>query len=68
MSFQRLLPLTQRKEGQPERSGSWILNLVFYMDVYRSGGTNVEFTLLLDNALNHPQSSFRRSAPADSWT
>jgi len=43
------------KKGSLKGPGTWILNLAFYKDVYHTTGTNVEFTVLLDNALNHPQ-------------
>jgi hypothetical protein len=47
--------LGNAKKGSLKGPGTWILNLAFYKTVFRNGGTNVEFTLLMDNALNHPQ-------------
>jgi hypothetical protein len=43
------------KKGSILGPGTWILNLAFYKDIVRTKDLNVEFTALLDNALNHPQ-------------
>ena len=43
------------KKGSLKGPGTWIVNLAFYKDLFRSRGTTVEFTALLDNAFNHPQ-------------
>lgn len=47
--------LGNAKKGSLKGPGTWILNLAFYKTVFRTTGTNVEFSLLMDNALNHPQ-------------
>jgi len=43
------------KKGSLKGPGTWILNLAFYKDIFRTAGTTVELTALLDNAFNHPQ-------------
>ena len=43
------------KKGSLKGPGTWIVNLGVYKDIIRTRGMNVEFTALLDNALNHPQ-------------
>jgi hypothetical protein len=43
------------KKGSLRGPGTWIVNLAFYKDLFRSRETTVEFTALLDNAFNHPQ-------------
>ena len=43
------------KKGSLKGPGTWIVNLGFYKDLFRSHDTTVEFTALLDNAFNHPQ-------------
>jgi hypothetical protein len=43
------------KKGSVKGPGTWIVNLGFYKDIFRSRDTTVEFTALLDNAFNHPQ-------------
>ncbi len=47
--------LGNAKKGSLLGPGTWIVNLAFYKDVIHTRGVNVEFTALLDNALNHPQ-------------
>jgi hypothetical protein len=47
--------LGNAKKGSLKGPGTWILNLAFYKTVFRSNATNVEFSVLMDNALNHPQ-------------
>lgn len=47
--------LGNAKKGSLKGPGTWIVNLAFYKDIIRTRGTTVEFTALLDNALNHPQ-------------
>jgi hypothetical protein len=48
--------LGNAKRGSLRGPGTWIANFAFYKDVFRSaGGTQVEFTAMLDNAFNHPQ-------------
>ena len=47
--------LGNAKKGSLKGPGTWILNLAFYKTVFRHNATNVEFSLLMDNALNHPQ-------------
>ena len=43
------------KKGSLKGPGTWIVNLAFYKDLFRARGTQVEFSVLLDNAFNHPQ-------------
>jgi hypothetical protein len=43
------------KKGSLKGPGTWIVNLGFYKDLFRARGTQVEFSVLLDNAFNHPQ-------------
>ena len=43
------------KKGSLKGPGTWIVNFAFYKDIFRSRGTTVEFSALLDNAFNHPQ-------------
>jgi hypothetical protein len=43
------------KKGSLKGPGTWIVNFAFYKDLLRTHGTAVEFTVLLDNAFNHPQ-------------
>ena len=47
--------LGNAKKGSVTGPGTWILNLAFYKDIVRTRGATVEFSALLDNALNHPQ-------------
>ena len=48
--------LGNAKKGSLKGPGTWIANFAFYKDVFRTaGGTQVEFTAMLDNAFNHPQ-------------
>ena len=47
--------LGNAKKGSVRGPGTWIVNLAFYKDIVRTKGATVEFTALLDNALNHPQ-------------
>jgi hypothetical protein len=47
--------LGNAKKGSVEGPGTWIVNLAFYKTVLRTKGATVDFTALLDNALNHPQ-------------
>jgi hypothetical protein len=47
--------LGNAKKGSVKGPGTWIVNLAFYKDIVRTNGVTVEFTALLDNALNHPQ-------------
>jgi hypothetical protein len=47
--------LGNAKKGSLKGPGTWILNLALYKDVVRTKGVTVEATVLLDNALNHPQ-------------
>ena len=50
-----LRTLGTAKKGSLKGPGTWIVNLAFYKDLFRTRGTTVEFTALLDNAFNHPQ-------------
>ena len=43
------------KKGSLKGPGTWIANFAFYKDIVRTSGMQVEFTAMLDNALNHPQ-------------
>jgi hypothetical protein len=47
--------LGNAKKGSVTGPGTWILNLAFYKNIVRTRGTTIEFSALLDNALNHPQ-------------
>lgn len=47
--------LGNAKKGSLNGPGTWIVNLAFYKDIFRGHGTTAEFTVLLDNAFNHPQ-------------
>ena len=47
--------LGNAKKGSVLGPGTWIVNLAFYKDILRTGGTTVQFSALLDNAFNHPQ-------------
>jgi hypothetical protein len=47
--------LGNAKKGSILGPGTWIVNLAFYKDIVRMRGTTVQFSALLDNALNHPQ-------------
>ena len=47
--------LGNARKGSVRGPGTWIVNFAFYKDIVRTGRTTVEFTALLDNALNHPQ-------------
>jgi hypothetical protein len=47
--------LGNAKKGSVVGPGTWIVNLAFYKTIARARGTTVDFTALLDNALNHPQ-------------
>jgi len=43
------------KRGSLKGPGTWVVNLAFYKDLFRTRGATVEFTALLDNAFDHPQ-------------
>jgi hypothetical protein len=47
--------LGNAKKGSVLGPGTWIVNLAFYKDILRTRGATVQFSALLDNALNHPQ-------------
>ncbi len=47
--------LGNAKKGSLTGPGTWIVNLAFYKDILRTRGTTTELSVLLDNALNHPQ-------------
>jgi hypothetical protein len=47
--------LGNAKKGSVRGPGTWIVNFAFYKDLVRTHGATVEFTAMLDNALNHPQ-------------
>jgi hypothetical protein len=47
--------LGNAKKGSILGPGTWILNLGFYKDIVRVRGASVQFSAMLDNALNHPQ-------------
>jgi hypothetical protein len=49
--------LGNAKKGSVLGPGTWIVNFAFYKDIIRTRSVNAEFTVLLDNAFNHPQFS-----------
>ena len=47
--------LGNAKKGSLLGPGTWVANFAFYKDVVRHNGFNLQFSVLLDNAFNHPQ-------------
>ncbi|HET7697632.1 MAG TPA: TonB-dependent receptor [Vicinamibacterales bacterium] len=47
--------LGNAKKGSVKGPGTWIVNLAFYKNLVRARAVTADFTVLLDNAFNHPQ-------------